>query len=212
MYQNNQNPNYNDGQNWYHSYPTMNWSYLPVYNPYATYQDSNEKYRHTDPFISNQTMNSQPNQYLQPMSQGSDADIQDYGPAPFAVNINEITKLNTMFRSTLWTGEHFQLTLMSLNPGEDIGLEVHPNHDQFIRIEEGEGRVQMGNSEDALDYVVDVQDNYAFIIPAGKYHNLVNTGDIPLKLYSIYAPVQHPKGTIHETKEDAMAAEETHKE
>jgi len=98
---------------------------------------------------------------------------------------------------------------MSINVGEDIGLEIHPNLDQFIRIEQGQGLVKMGDSKHNLDYQKNVRDGYVFIIPAGKWHNLVNTGSIPLKLYSIYAPPQHPHGTVHKTKAEALAAEKT---
>jgi len=134
-------------------------------------------------------------------------ELKDYGPELFVVNINEVTKQNNTYRTTLWTGSHFQLTLMSLNSGEDIGLEMHSDLDQFIRIEEGQGIVAMGDSKDNLNYIQNVYDDFAFIIPAGKWHNLTNTGSIPLKLYSIYAPPQHPKGTVHETKADSEADE-----
>ncbi|QEK13583.1 cupin domain-containing protein [Crassaminicella thermophila] len=134
--------------------------------------------------------------------------LKDYGPKPFVVNIDEATKQNNYFRIALWTGKHLQLTLMSIDVGEDIGLEVHPNLDQFIRIEEGQGLVKMGDRKDQLNFQAKVYDGYAFIIPAGKWHNLINTGYKPIKLYSIYAPPQHPYGTIHETKADAEAAEE----
>lgn len=137
-------------------------------------------------------------------------EIMDYGPEPFVVDINEITQLNDTFRTALWTGTHLQVTLMSIEVGDEIGLELHDDLDQFLRIEEGEGVVQMGDSSDRLDFQERVSDDFAIMIPAGKWHNLINTGDIPLKLYSIYAPPQHPQGTIHETKEDAMAAEENH--
>ncbi len=136
--------------------------------------------------------------------------LKDYGPEPFVVNINEVTKQNDHFRTTLWTGTHLQLTLMSIDVGEDIGLEIHPELDQFIRIEEGQGLVQMGDRKDRLYFQQKVYDDFAFIIPAGKWHNLINTGCKPLKLYSIYAPPQHPFGTVHETKEIAEAAEEHH--
>ena len=136
--------------------------------------------------------------------------LMDYGPAPFVVNIEEVTKMNDTFRTALWTGNHLQLTLMSIPPGGDIGLEIHPHLDQFIRIEEGEGRVRMGNQQDRLDFEENVSEDFAFIIPAGTWHNLINTGYKPLKLYSIYAPPQHPHGTVHNTKEDAMADEENH--
>ncbi|MCP1092610.1 cupin domain-containing protein [Bacillaceae bacterium OS4b] len=135
-------------------------------------------------------------------------EVKDYGPKPFVVNINEATKQNSTYRTALWTGKHLQVTLMSLNVGEDIGLEIHPNLDQFLRIEEGQGIVQMGKRKDNLDFVRNVYDDSAIMIPAGTWHNVTNTGNTPLKLYSIYAPPQHPLGTVHVTKEDAIAAEE----
>ncbi len=134
--------------------------------------------------------------------------FSDYGAEPFVVNIEEVTKQNNTFRTAIWTGQHLQLTLMSINPGEDIGLEIHPNLDQFVRIEEGSGIVKMGNQRDYLDFQRNLSPDFAFIIPAGKWHNLMNTGRVPLKLYSIYAPPQHPPGTVHVTKADALAAEE----
>lgn len=134
--------------------------------------------------------------------------FEDYGPEPYVVNINEATKQNNAFRRALWTGDNLQVTLMSIGVGEDIGLEVHPELDQFIRIEEGTGITKMGDSKNKLDFQKDVYDDFAFIVPAGKWHNLINTGDTPLKLYSIYAPPEHPKGTIHETKEDAETSED----
>jgi len=133
--------------------------------------------------------------------------LEDYGPEPFVVNIENITRQNDAFRTALWTGTHLQLTLMSIDVGEDIGLEVHPHLDQFIRIEEGQGLVQMGKSRDFLDYRRRVRADYAFIIPAGMWHNLTNTGDRPMKLYSIYAPPEHPPGTVHETRAIAQASE-----
>ena len=136
--------------------------------------------------------------------------LTDYGSAPFVINIDQATKQNNTFRTTLWTGNHLQLTLMSIDVGSSIGLEVHPNLDQFIRIEQGQGLVKMGDSKNKLDFQRRVYDDYAFIIPAGKWHNLINTGNVPIKLYSIYAPPQHPHGTVHKTKADALAAEEDH--
>jgi len=129
--------------------------------------------------------------------------IRDYGPEPIVINIENITKQNNTFRTVLWTGNHIQLTLMSIKPGESIGLEMHPNVDQFIRIEQGTGFVQIGNSKNNFNFQYKVFDNYALIIPAGKWHNLTNIGNVPLKLYSIYAPPQHPKGTVHQTKSDS---------
>ena len=96
---------------------------------------------------------------------------------------------------------------MSIGVGDDIGLEVHTSGDQFIRIEEGDALVKMGDSQDNLDFQRRVSDGYAIMIPAGKWHDIVNLGNKPLKLYVIYAPPQHPQGTVHNTKKDAEAAE-----
>jgi mannose-6-phosphate isomerase-like protein (cupin superfamily) len=99
---------------------------------------------------------------------------------------------------------------MSIDVGDDIGLEIHPHLDQFIRVEEGQGLVQMGSRKNYLDFQGNVYDDFAFIIPAGKWHNLINTGSKPLKLYSIYAPPEHPHGTVHETKAVAESEEHYH--
>ncbi|NLP30804.1 MAG: cupin domain-containing protein [Clostridiales bacterium] len=131
--------------------------------------------------------------------------LMDY--KPYVTNIEDATKKNKYFRTTLWTGQHLQITLMSINVGEDIGLEMHPDLDQFIRIEEGEGIVLMGEKEDKLHYQKRVYDDYVIVIPAGTWHNLINTGRAPIKLYSIYAPPEHPRGTVHKTKEEAEAYE-----
>lgn len=129
--------------------------------------------------------------------------IRDYGSEPFVVNIEEITKLNNTFRTALWTGEHLQLTLMNIPVGESIGLEIHPDTDQFLRVEQGEGLVQMGKDKNNLSFQKRVSNNFAFVVPAGTWHNLINIGNIPIKLYSIYAPPKHPRGTVHLTKADA---------
>jgi mannose-6-phosphate isomerase-like protein (cupin superfamily) len=100
----------------------------------------------------------------------------DYGPEPIVVNIERATLKNTYFRSALWTGEHLQLTLMSIPSGGEIGLEAHPNLDQFLRLESGYGLVMMGNSPEKLNYQVNVTDGYAVFIPTGTYHNLINFG------------------------------------
>ncbi|WP_423492451.1 cupin domain-containing protein [Lysinibacillus agricola] len=134
--------------------------------------------------------------------------LKDFGANPFVININEATKQNNTYRTAIWTGNHLQVTLMSLNPGEDIGLEMHPDVDQFLRIEQGQGITQMGKSKDNLNFRRNVYDDSAIMIPAGTWHNVTNTGNIPLKLYSIYAPPNHPFGTVHPTKADAMAAEQ----
>ena len=129
--------------------------------------------------------------------------IRDYGPEPFVVNIEEITKANNTFRTALWTGEHLQLTLMNIPVGESIGLEIHPDTDQFLRLEQGEGLVQMGKDKNNLSFQKRVSNNFAFVVPAGTWHNLINIGNIPIKLYSIYAPPKHSRGTVHLTKADA---------
>lgn len=132
----------------------------------------------------------------------------DYGPRPFILNIAQATKRNKAFRTTIWTGDHMQLTLMCIPIGGEIGLECHSNLDQFIRIEKGVGLVRMGERKNNLHFQRNIGDDYAFFIPAGTWHNLINTGEAPLKLYSIYAPPQHPKGTVHQTKADAEADEQ----
>lgn len=133
--------------------------------------------------------------------------LKDYGPSPFSVNIEEATLENNTFRTALWTGNHLQVTLMSIKPGEDIGLEIHPDTDQFLRLEGGQGIVQMGDRPENLYYQQPVKDASAIMVPAGTWHNVINTGNTPIKLYSIYAPPHHARGTVHKTKADAEAAE-----
>ncbi|MCH5586184.1 cupin domain-containing protein [Shimazuella sp. AN120528] len=136
--------------------------------------------------------------------------LKDYGSKPFVVNINKAAKQNRTFRTALWTGKHLQVTLMSIKVGEDIGLEVHPNVDQFLRIEQGHGVVRMGDTKNNLYFKKRVADDDAIMVPAGTWHNVINTGNKPLKLYSIYAPPNHPFGTVHKTKADAMREEHDH--
>lgn len=177
------------------------------YNPYNTYA--------MDPYFYQQGMiggfSKMRHPFLDDIYDMKRSDNQmnaiDYGPNPFAANIDEMTSENNNYRTALWTGKNLQVTLMSIKVGEDIGLEVHTTHDQFLKIEEGSGVVQMGDSGDKLDFQRRVSEGFAIIVPAGKWHNLINTGDKPIKLYSIYAPPQHPYGTIHETKAIAEAAE-----
>lgn len=135
---------------------------------------------------------------------------KDHGPYPFVFNIAQATRQNRLFRRTLWTGNHMQLTLMAIPVGEEIGLEMHANLDQFIRVEEGWGLVKMGASKHILDFQTRIRNGYAFFIPAGTWHNLINIGRTPLKLYSIYAPPQHPNGTVHRTRQEALAQEHTY--
>ncbi|SEP41101.1 cupin domain-containing protein [Propionispora vibrioides] len=140
-------------------------------------------------------------------SMNREPNIIDYGPKPFILDLEQATKQNKTFRTTIWTGNFMQLTLMCIPVGEDIGLEIHPHLEQFIRIEKGSGLVKMGVRKNDLCFQKNIGDGYAFFIPAGTWHNLINTGESPLKLYSIYAPPQHPKGTVHLTKADAEADE-----
>ena len=134
---------------------------------------------------------------------GNHPEIRDYGPEPFVFNIRHAVIMNPNFRTTLWTGNDMQLTLMSIPIGGSIGVEMHNNVDQFIRIESGYAKVYFGNRENDLREVANINQNYAILIPAGTWHNIVNIGKYPLKLYSLYAPPQHPYGTVHQTKEEA---------
>ena len=137
-------------------------------------------------------------------------DTKDYGPEPFTINIEDDTKANTNFRTTRWTGKHLQLTLMSIPVGGDIGLEVHPDNDQFLRIEKGKGRVQMGPSKDQLTYDRQVEDDWVILVPAGTWHNVTNIGDEPMQLYALYGPPDHKHGTVHKTQADAEADPNNH--
>jgi mannose-6-phosphate isomerase-like protein (cupin superfamily) len=183
--------------------------YVPSMYPYPYYVNAPVYYDARQPVywtIPNEVRQG----FLQPpMAARNTMKLKDYGPEPFTVNINEVTKRNKTYRTALWTGSHLQVTLMSLNVGEDIGLEIHPNVDQFLRIEQGQGIVKMGKRKDQLNFERKVDDDFAIMIPAGTWHNVINTGNTPLKLYSIYAPPHHPHGTVHRTKAEAMAAEET---
>jgi mannose-6-phosphate isomerase-like protein (cupin superfamily) len=117
-------------------------------------------------------------------------------------DIEAATLTNSTFRTALWTGSHLQLTVMSIEPGEDVGLEVHSHIDQFLRIESGRARVQMGPAEDDLTFDKEIADDWVVLVPAGMWHNLTNIGSTPLKLYSIYSPPEHEHGTVHATRAD----------
>lgn len=122
-------------------------------------------------------------------------------------DVEKVTIDNENFRTVVFTGAHTQLTVMTLRPGEDIGLEAHDQLDQFLRVEQGSGRVELGKNEDAIDETYEVGADWAVIVPAGVWHNLVNTGEGDLKLYSLYSPPEHPEGTVHKTKAESDAAE-----
>lgn len=129
--------------------------------------------------------------------------MTDHGGEPYTVDIEQTTLDNDTFRTTLWTGEQLQLTVMSIAPGDDIGLEVHHGIDQFLRLEQGRGRCQMGPAEDDLPFDEEVEADWAIMVPAGRWHNVTNIGDEPMKVYAIYGPPDHEPGTVHETHEDA---------
>jgi mannose-6-phosphate isomerase-like protein (cupin superfamily) len=117
--------------------------------------------------------------------------------------IEKQTLVNTNFRQVLFTGKHIQLVVMCLGPGEDIGDEVHPNVDQFFRIEQGEGKFVFNERQERP-----VRNGDAVVVPAGTYHNVINTSKTaPLKLYTLYSPPNHPDGTVHKTRAEADAAE-----
>ena len=124
-------------------------------------------------------------------------------------DIERTTLENRTFRTVMFTGEHVQLTVMRLRPGEDIGREAHAGTDQFIRVEQGHARVEFGTAEDRVDATYEVEEDWAIVIPAGVWHNVINTGTGDLRLYSLYAPPEHPPGTIHRTPDEAGAGQRT---
>lgn len=134
-------------------------------------------------------------------------DANDYGPKPFVTNIDSAVMRNNNYRRALWTGKHLQLTLMSIPIGGEIGLEIHPDTDQFIRIENGYGLAMMGSDKNKLNYQRPVRSGFAVFVPAGTWHNILNTGRTPLKIYTVYAPPHHPHGTVQATKAIADAEE-----
>lgn len=134
------------------------------------------------------------------------APMHDVGPQPYVIDIEEATIENKNFRTVLWTGEHLQVALMSIEPHEDIGLENHRYNDQFLRVEQGQGVVMVGDTKQNLSMQSRIKNGDAIMIPAGKWHNVINTGHRPLKLYTIYAPPHHARNTVHVTKADAMHA------
>lgn len=133
--------------------------------------------------------------------------MRDYGPQPCVINIDRLAKQNPYYRTALWTGKYLQVTLMSIPVRGDIGLERHPDLDQLIRIESGTALVMIGDRSSALTYRQRADRDYAIMIPAGTWHNVINIGNTPLKFYSVYAPPQHPFGVVHKTKAEAEESE-----
>ena len=129
--------------------------------------------------------------------------VKDIGPNLQSFDIERATIDNASYRSVAWSGRYLQVTLMSIPVGCDIGLEAHPETDQFLRLDAGTGRVQMGASKDKLTYVKDVSDGWCVLVPAGTWHNITNTGDEPMQLYTIYAPAHHKPDKVQETFAEA---------
>jgi len=130
--------------------------------------------------------------------------LEDIGPKPQSFNIERATEENTAYRTVAWSGRYLQVTLMSIPAGEDIGLEAHPETDQFLRLDAGRGRVEMGAARDKLTYQREVSDGWCVLVPAGTWHNITNLGATPMQVYAIYAPAHHQPGKVQAT---AAAAE-----
>ncbi len=135
--------------------------------------------------------------------------IKDVGPKPQSFDLESATLENMDYRVVAWSGKYLQLTLMSIPVGGDIGLEAHPETDQFLRLDGGRGRVQMGPTKEQLDFDREVEDGWAIFVPAGTWHNVTNIGDEPVRLYAVYAPVHHASGRVHATAADAEEDEES---
>jgi mannose-6-phosphate isomerase-like protein (cupin superfamily) len=131
--------------------------------------------------------------------------IQDIGPQPQSFDIESATKKNTNYRSVAWSGRYLQVTLMSIPVGGDIGLEAHPETDQFLRLDAGSGRVQMGAAKDKLTFEKDVSNGWCVLVPAGTWHNITNTGKTPMQVYTVYAPTHHAADKVQATAAVASA-------
>lgn len=127
----------------------------------------------------------------------------DHGPNPYVINIGQAALQNPNFRTAVWTGCHLQMTVMCIPPCGEIGLEVHGDTDQLIRVEQGTAAVKIGKCAEKTDYQQNMCKGDVVFIPAGTWHNVVNTGRNALKISSVYAPPNHPRGTVHFTKADA---------
>ena len=137
-----------------------------------------------------------------------DAHNKDLGAKPVLINIHKEALCNDNFRTALWTGEYLQVTVMSIPVGGEIGLEIHEDLDQFIRVESGCANVYMGKTKQSVKWIGNANPNYAILVPAGTWHNVVNACSCPLKVYSVYAPPKHPFGTVDKTKLDGDLRED----
>jgi mannose-6-phosphate isomerase-like protein (cupin superfamily) len=143
---------------------------------------------------------------LQETSHGKHSDrIKDIGPKPQSFDIEQAIKGNTEFRSVAWSGRYLQVTLMSIPAGGDIGLEAHPERDQFLRLDSGRGRVQMGSAKDKLTFEKNVSDDWCVLVAAVTWHNITSTGTTPMQLYAIYAPTHHAPDKVQATVKAAAA-------
>jgi mannose-6-phosphate isomerase-like protein (cupin superfamily) len=131
--------------------------------------------------------------------------IKDIGPQPQSFDIERATGENPDYRSVAWSGRYLQVTLMSIPVGGDVGLEAHPQTDQFLRLEAGTGRVQMGAAKDELTFDRQVSDGWCVLVPAGTWHNITNTGAVPMQIYTIYAPAHHAPNKVQATQAAAEA-------
>lgn len=125
------------------------------------------------------------------------------GDQPCVINIHRTACCNNDYRREIWTGDHLQVTVMSIPCGGEVGLEVHDTLDQLLRIEYGVASVYMGDTKQSVRFVGQANSDYAVLVPAGTWHNIINRQNVPLKLYSVYAPPKHPVGTVQPTKFDA---------
>lgn len=135
--------------------------------------------------------------------------VKDVGPGPSSFDLETATTENTNYRTVAWSGRFLQVTLMSIPVGESIGLEAHPETDQFLRLDAGQGKARMGRAKDELTFEQDVTDGWCVLVPAGTWHDVINTGDEPMRLYAVYAPVHHASGKVQASSEDAERDEES---
>lgn len=173
-------------QNMYYRHPY--WFTTP---PYYVYPQVSEEYYM---YPQREEVNREYEEFEEEM------DRRDYGRRPYVVNMDRAVRRNQAYRSALWTGRRLQVVLMSLRGGEEIGFERHRQTDQFIQVVQGRGLIQIGDSRHHLDVEQHVRKDDAIMIPAGKWHNLKNIGREPLKIFTIYAPPEHPYGTVEQSK------------
>lgn len=129
--------------------------------------------------------------------------MPDFGKQPYVMNIGEAVRQNESYRTTVWTGEKLQVIVMAIGANDESGVEIHKGIDQFIRIESGEGICKMGPEKTKYTFERTLKEDDAIFIPANTWHNIINTGSEPLRLYTIYSGAQYAEGTIHKTRSEA---------